>query len=158
MADYSFITHWFFSVPIEEVWDELYHTSRWPSWWKAVVSVEELSKGDELGVGGVKLFTWRTALPYTLSFEMKATRIEPPHIIEGEAYGELDGYGRWTLTERDGGTAVQYEWNVKATKPWMRILSPIARPAFQWNHDVVMRWGEESLKKRLEGKKLDASQ
>ncbi len=42
-----------------------------------------------------------------------------------------------------------YEWNVKTTKAWMNLLAPIAGPVFRWNHDTIMRWGEEGLKMRL---------
>jgi hypothetical protein len=31
----------------------------------------------------------------------------------------------------------------------MNYLSPIARPIFSWNHNVVMRWGGEGLAKQL---------
>jgi len=31
----------------------------------------------------------------------------------------------------------------------MNMLSPLARPLFKWNHDVVMSWGAEGLRKRL---------
>jgi len=31
----------------------------------------------------------------------------------------------------------------------MNFLAPIARPLFEWNHNVVMNWGAEGLKKRL---------
>ena len=27
----------------------------------------------------------------------------------------------------------------------MQCLAPLARPFFQWNHDVIMRWGENGL-------------
>ncbi|HLE64007.1 MAG TPA: hypothetical protein VI750_12735 [Pyrinomonadaceae bacterium] len=35
------------------------------------------------------------------------------------------------------------------TKAWMNLLAPLARPLFSWNHDVVMGWGGEGLKKQL---------
>ncbi|MEA2376163.1 MAG: hypothetical protein QOD13_70, partial [Thermoleophilaceae bacterium] len=28
-------------------------------------------------------------------------------------------------------------------------LAPVARPVFEYNHDVVMRWGGEGLARRL---------
>ena len=28
-------------------------------------------------------------------------------------------------------------------------LAPVARPVFEYNHDVVMRWGGEGLAQRL---------
>jgi hypothetical protein len=44
---------------------------------------------------------------------------------------------------------VLYEWNVSTTKPWMNAIGPFARPVFERNHDVVMRWGGEGLARRL---------
>jgi hypothetical protein len=69
--------------------------------------------------------------------------------IEGIAYGELDGIGVWTFTFDNGITTARYDWTVKTTKWWMNILAPIARPAFEKNHDVIMAWGAEGLAKRL---------
>lgn len=151
MSDYNFVTRWQFEAPIAQVWDEIYHTSRWPSWWKAVLSVEELKPGDKQGVGAIKRYTWRGVLPYTLTFDMKVTRVEAPELLEGSAFGELEGTGRWELSEKEGITHVQYLWQVRATKAWMQWLSPIARPIFGWNHDRVMQWGEQGLRARLTG-------
>jgi hypothetical protein len=44
---------------------------------------------------------------------------------------------------------VVYEWNVRTAKAWMNRIAPIARPAFEWNHDAVMRQGGEGLARRL---------
>jgi hypothetical protein len=44
---------------------------------------------------------------------------------------------------------VVYDWRVRSTKPWMNLLAPVARPVFEHNHDVVMRWGGEGLARRL---------
>lgn len=38
-----------------------------------------------------------------------------------------------------------YEWVVRTTERWMNLLAPLARPAFAWNHNVVMRQGGEGL-------------
>jgi hypothetical protein len=79
---------------------------------------------------------------------MTTTRVAKPHLLEGQARGELAGTGRWRLFEEDGEapvTAVVYEWNVSTTKPWMSLLAPIARPLFAWNHDWVMRNGGRGL-------------
>ena len=37
--------------------------------------------------------TWKTALPYQLTFDMRMTRVEPISALEGRASGELDGVG-----------------------------------------------------------------
>jgi hypothetical protein len=31
----------------------------------------------------------------------------------------------------------------------MNLLAPVAQPVFEYNHDVVMRWGGEGLARRL---------
>ncbi|HET9793614.1 MAG TPA: SRPBCC family protein [Thermoanaerobaculia bacterium] len=152
MADYAFITQWWFDAPIERVWETIRQAERWPSWWRSVAAVEKVSPGDASGVGEVRRFTWRGRLPYSLSFQMKTTRVEAPTTLEGVATGELEGTGRWRLAPESGGTAVRYDWNVRATKLWMRLLAPLARPLFVWNHDAVMRDGERGLRRLLEGK------
>jgi hypothetical protein len=67
----------------------------------------------------------------------------------GTATGELTGTGHWRLYEQAGVTAVTYEWNVSTSKRWMNALAPVARPLFQYNHNVVMRWGGEGLARHL---------
>jgi len=114
-----------------------------------VESVVEVRKGDEGGVGSIHRYTWKSKLPYRLSFDMQTTRVEPPLLLEGKAIGELEGRGLWRLSTEGSETIVRYDWNVATTKRWMNLISPIARPLFEWNHNVVMSWGAEGLRKRL---------
>ena len=51
--------------------------------------------------------------------------------------------------EDDGATAVVFEWRVRTTRWWMNLLAPLARPAFRWNHDRLMRAGGRGLAGRL---------
>jgi len=149
MADYEFVTSWHFNAPQEQVWDLIFHSENWPQWWPGVEKVEKLQDGDSNHVGAVHRYTWKSKLPYRLVFEMKTTRVEPISLLEGEAIGELQGFGRWQLSSESEITTVRYDWKVKTTKSWMNYLAPIARPLFKWNHDVVMGWGREGLAKRL---------
>jgi uncharacterized membrane protein len=148
VADYQFLTTWLIDAPVDRVWEILNDSAQYPAWWKGVRSVELLAPGDDAGVGQVSRFSWRSVLPYTLSFDMRVTRVEPPHLIEGEATGELEGRGVWRLYD-GSGTAVVYDWRVRTTQPWMNLLGPLARPAFAWNHDLVMRQGGFGLASRL---------
>ena len=149
MKTYKFVTIWRVKAPIETVWNEIYHSGEWPAWWKGVESVAELRKGDEIGVGTIQRYTWKSKLPYRLSFNMETIRIEPPLLLEGIATGELQGRGLWRLSSNDGETIVRYDWTVETTKLWMNLLSPFARPLFEWNHNVVMSWGAKGLEQRL---------
>jgi uncharacterized protein YndB with AHSA1/START domain len=149
MAEYHFVSRWRIQAPIERVWEEIFHAERWPSWWKYVDRVDELERGAADGVGRRQHLLFRTRLPYKVGFEVRATRVQPPSTLEADATGELEGTGRWMLTPDDGGTLVRYNWDVRTTRWWMNLLAPVARPAFRWNHDELMREGGESLARRL---------
>ena len=43
------------------------------------------------------------------------------------------------------------DWKVFTTKRSMNLLAPAAGPLFRLNHDVIMRWGEEGLRRRVAG-------
>ena len=55
--------------------------------------------------------------------------------------GELEGTGRWRLHTENDETVVRYMWEVRTTRRRMNLLAPIARSAFEWNHDQGMRGG-----------------
>jgi hypothetical protein len=80
---------------------------------------------------------------------MRTTRVERPHLLEGDATGELAGTGRWRLFGEGGVTAVVYEWNVSTTRAWMNVIAPLAGPVFKGNHDYVMRNGGRGLAELL---------
>ena len=154
MVEYRFLTTWLLEAERERVWDAIYESERWPEWWKGVLETERLADGDEAGVGQRGRYVWKSKLPYKLEFFMETTRVERPTLLEGQASGELAGVGRWRLFEQDGVTAVVYEWNVHTTKAWMNALAPMARRAFEINHDYVMRNGSEGLARLLSARLL----
>jgi uncharacterized protein YndB with AHSA1/START domain len=155
-VQYRFLTTWLLESPREPVWGAIFDQKSWPSWWRGVEDVVELEPGDEDGVGSHSRLTWRSKLPYDLVFEARTVRVDKPHLIEAQADGELTGTGRWRLFEEDGVTAVLYEWNVATSKAWMNALSPLLRPAFEWNHNWVMRNGGSGIAELL-GVRLLAS-
>jgi uncharacterized protein YndB with AHSA1/START domain len=154
LAEYKFLTTWLLEAERERIWDAIYESERWPEWWKGVEEAEKLEEGDEAGVGQYGRYVWKSKLPYRLEFFVLTTKVERPLLLEGEASGELAGSGRWRLFEQDGATAVIYEWNVRTTRTWMNLLSPIARPIFAVNHDYVMRNGGRGLAQLLQARLL----
>jgi uncharacterized protein YndB with AHSA1/START domain len=156
VAEYRFLTTWLVEAERERVWEAIYASERWPEWWRGVEEATRLADGDAAGLGQVGAYVWRSRLPYPVRFEITTTRVERPHLLEGDARGELEGTGRWRFFEEDGITAALYEWNVSTTKAWMNLLAPIARPVFKWNHDWVMRNGGEGLARVLGARLLAA--
>jgi uncharacterized protein YndB with AHSA1/START domain len=149
MSSYALTTEWQLEAPIERVWDALYSVEEWPRWWKYVLAVDDIEAGDADGVGTVRRYTWGSRLPYQLSFNMRSTVVQRPQVLAGEAVGELNGTGRWTLRESAPTTHVRYDWDVSTGRAWMNALAPLLAPAFRWNHEQVMAEGARGLARHL---------
>jgi len=113
---YSFVTRWQLNASLQEVWDAIYNSLEWPQWWKGAVSVIEIEKNDENGINGIRNYTWRSALPYKLNFNMRLIENKPLESLKGVAFGELQGDGEWLFTQRGSLVCVQYNWNVITTR------------------------------------------
>ena len=61
-------------------------------------------------------------------------RLERPREFEVSVVGDLTGKGTWSLTPSDGGVHIHFDWRVIADRPLLRILTPVLRPLFRWNH------------------------
>jgi hypothetical protein len=152
MAAYSFLSTWCVAAPLERVWEVLSDPPGYPQWWKGVRKATVLEHGEAGGdgVGTLYRLEWRSKLPYSLVFDSRVTRVQPPHLLEGRASGELEGLGAWRLYEGAAGTAAIYSWDVRTTPTWMNAIGPLARPVFTWNHDYVMRQGALALARKLD--------
>ncbi len=131
----------------------------WPTWWpgcsfggslvRSEISVEASSAALLATTAPLR---FRAALGYTLGITVHPTLVEPPHWIDFDAGGDLVGTGRVSLfpAGRDGHqTKMQIEWRVCPTQGWMRLLSPIAAPAFTAAHRHLMSKGEGGLRAEL---------
>ena len=155
MAEYRFLTVWRINAPIDRVFTTIVDAPNWPRWWPSVHKVEAIESGDEDGIGAVLRYTFRGWLPYSLVFDVRATRIKRPTALEGAATGELEGTGVWTFEAVGDTTSVRYEWNVRTTRWWMNIAAPIARLVFAWNHNYVMERGRRGLQRYLLVQRVD---
>jgi hypothetical protein len=150
MEHYSFVTTWRFRHPVPVVWPLIKDIAHWPDWWKGVTSVDVKKEGEPDGCGKCAAITWRSVLPYSLSFELEVTSIIEFKKIVGYTTGELQGKGTWDFfAEENNCSSLCFYWDVNTTIPWMNTLAPVLKPVFKWNHDIVMKWGEEGLNQKL---------
>ena len=145
-SEYHFFTVWRVAGTIDEVKDVLGDATALPQWWPSVyLGVRQREPGGHDGVGRVVDLHTKGWLPYTLRW---ALHIVEPVTDTGfalEATGDLEGTGRWTFEQDGPEVVVGYDWRVAATKPLLRRLSWLLRPAFAANHRWAMARGEESL-------------
>lgn len=138
------------------VWDALVDYRRWPDWWPSLQDVEETAEGDPDGIGQRATSRWRGPIGYTVEFEIETIELKYPKCLKGKATGDLSGSGAWRIgpvadLNQPGRvwTRIDFEWQVVATKKWMQILNPIARPVFVHGHDHVVKAGAEGLAEYL---------
>ena len=149
-ADYQFLTVWRVPGTVEEVKAVLGDADALPRWWPSVyLDVVPVDRGGENGVGRTVDLHTKGWLPYTLRWRLRITEPMTDTGFALDATGDLEGTGRWAFEQDGPEVMVSYDWRVSATKPLLRRLSWLLKPAFAANHRWAMARGEESLKLEL---------
>jgi uncharacterized protein YndB with AHSA1/START domain len=135
--EYVFIDEWDVDAPQERIFMALADSRTYPDWWTPTYLEVQADGPPAVGVSAKHRF--KAKLPYTLTTTSTITRLEPPREIEAHVDGDLRGRGIWTLTPTNGKVHVRFDWRVFADRPLLRILTPLLRPLFRWNHNVAIR-------------------
>jgi hypothetical protein len=150
-SDYHFITHWRVLGTVTEVSEVLQNPGDLSRWWPSVyLKTEELSVGDQAGIGRVVRVLTKGWLPYTLSWQLEVVASRRPFGFTIEATGDFVGRGSWLFEQEGAWVDVTFDWRVRVEKPGVRQLSPLLKPLFAANHRWAMRRGQESLIAELE--------
>ena len=142
-SEYVFIDEWDVSAPQEAVFDALADARTYPEWWRPVYISMESDGAPEVGRASRQEF--KGQLPYHLKTTSTIVSLDRPDGFEVDVVGDLTGKGVWTLTPKDGGVHVHFDWRVIADRPLLRILTPLLRPLFRWNHDWSITRATEGL-------------
>ena len=148
--DYHFVTEWRVAGTVEEVKEVLGDAGSLKRWWPAVyLEVTQVDPGGPDGVGRALELHTKGWLPYTLRWTLRITEPLTDSGFALSAEGDLEGTGRWTFRQDGPEVVITYDWRVHATKPLLRRLGWLLKPAFAANHVWAMRKGEESLRLEL---------
>ena len=148
--DFVFVDRWFFPHPIDRVWPYIMNAPDYPTWWGEVYDrVTPLNDLPPDRVGSRSEVVAHGKLPYRLRFVAEVVEVAPPRALRLTAEGDLTGSGAWSLEKRDSGTAVTFEWRVRADKALVRLFAPLVKPLFEWNHRWTMQKGEAALRRLL---------
>ena len=142
--EYAFVDEWDVAAPIASVFAALEDGRTYPDWWRPVYLAVDSDGPSRLGHSSAARFKGR--LPYRLTTRTTTVRHEPPHVLAGDVEGHLRGRGTWTLSDREGGgTHVRFDWRVAADRPFLRVLTPVLRPVFRWNHAWAIARARDGL-------------
>lgn len=139
LNDYRFMSRWHVGADRETVFDALADLPSYPAWWPEVRVVEPVDEQNAAVVA-------RSLLPYALRFTLtRETEDRDAGVLQVRIAGDLLGWARLTLHSGYASCMLLYEQRVTVTRGWLRAAAPLARPAFRWNHAVMMRSGERGL-------------
>jgi hypothetical protein len=145
-TDYAFVTVWRVAATADDVAELLSDPEGLTRWWPSVyLRVEQIQPGGDDGVGRTARLHTKGWLPYTLLWTLTVTEPITSNGFAIRATGDLDGTGRWTFRQDGPEVEITYDWRVSATKPLLRRLSWLLKPAFSANHRWAMARGQESL-------------
>jgi len=115
----------------------------------------DLERGGVHGLGRRVEVSTKGFLPYLIRWHFTVVEENYPYGSRILAGGDLEGEGRWTLRPIAKGTAVTYEWTVRANYPFIRRFGRFLRPLFAMNHDWTMREGLRGLRRELETRRAE---
>jgi hypothetical protein len=140
VSGYRFTDDWYVAADPQVARNVLRRVEEWPTWWPSCVSVQPVAPQHPRAGRQAWRFTFQTRLPYRMSFQADVVR-EEAMAVETTVVGRVQGEGRWRVDSADEGARVHFDWMVVPQVPWMRLLSPVARPVFIWNHESLMAEG-----------------
>jgi uncharacterized protein YndB with AHSA1/START domain/quercetin dioxygenase-like cupin family protein len=140
---YVFVDQWEVAAPPEAVFDAVADARSYPRWWRPVYLDVESDGPPELGRQSRQHFKGR--LPYHLRTNSVIVALDPPRTVTADVEGDLRGRGTWTLTPTARGTHVRFDWQVHADRRLLRVLTPVLRPLFRWNHNWAIARAIEGL-------------
>jgi quercetin dioxygenase-like cupin family protein len=141
--EYVFVDEWDVAAPREAAFDAVADARTYPAWWRPVY-IDVDAEGPP-AVGQVSSQHFKGRLPYELRTRSTIVELDPPSVVAAEVEGDLRGYGRWTLTPTPSGTHVRFDWRVYADRRLLRVLTPVLRPAFRWNHNWAIARAVDGL-------------
>ncbi|MFD3658647.1 SRPBCC family protein [Streptomyces sp. NPDC058620] len=144
-SHYRFTSVWDVPAPPDTVYDALERAEDYPQWWPQVRAVTAID-----ATSGTARF--RSFLPYELVVTANQSHRDPrSRVLEVTMTGDLEGWARWTVAPRAGGSRATYQQEVVVRRALMRRLAVPGRLVFRANHALMMRSGRRGLTARLQG-------
>ncbi|HEY7067638.1 MAG TPA: SRPBCC family protein [Chloroflexota bacterium] len=144
---------WLIDGPIETVYHFVSHGRTYPEWFPVFLDAQ----GDdgEVRVGASIRYHVKALLPYHLHWDVRVTRLEPPHLVETNTTVSLSGrfrlsgWVRFTLRAVAGRVEVLNEQEMVSEQALPGPLRALATRAFAFNHDQAMAGGGRGLQRAV---------
>lgn len=143
---YLFRSRWELPFPARDVYDTLYELVRYPEWWPQFREVTKLD--DEHHRMVVRSF-----LPYEISYIIEREVADAAlGTLRGKVDGDIAGNIEWRINPSPTGSVVYFQEDVATHMDLLNLLAPMARWAFEINHQVMMTSGRAGLRAYVAGR------
>lgn len=138
------------TAPPRAVFDLVVEPEPWLAAWGDLVAVDRLRAPGDDGAGGALAGAVRAPLGYRIRGRVDVVDAAAPTRVLMQVSGSITGTGAWRLRPTAHGTAVRLDWAVDPEARWLRLLTPVARPAFEAGHAAVVRHGVDTAAAHLD--------
>lgn len=151
LSTYAFVTTFEVGAPPTEVFDLVVEPEPWLALWGDVVEVDRRHRADGVdGTGSAIAGSVRAPLGYRIGGRIDVIDATRPERVEMRVSGTIRGTGLWLLQPTPDGTDVRFSWQVRPAATWLRVLTPVARPAFEAAHSTVVRHAVDAAAAHLD--------
>lgn len=128
-----------------DIYAALYRVRSYPRWWP------EFREVTPVGPGRHRMIV-RSFLPYRIRYVLtEEIADEANGVLEGTVDGDIVGRIGWKIDPAPGGSIVRFREVVETRLDVLNLLAPVARWAFEGNHQLMMRDGLVGLKAFIAG-------
>ena len=135
----------FDGVPVERLWEAVSSPQRFPTWWSWL---RDADLPPSLVSGAVARFTVRPPLPYVLRFAVAVDDVVPCERIDASVGGDVVGPAALEVRAVGGGSEARLVWTLSLTRPALRRVERVARPAMVAGHDLVVALGVRQFRRK----------
>jgi hypothetical protein len=150
VSGYAFVTTFEVGAHPDDVFDLVVEPEPWLARWGDVLTMDRRRPPGPDGAGGSVAGAVRAPWGYRIGGQIDVVDADRPGRVEMRVTGTIRGAGTWRLRPTAAGTAVRFAWTVWPVATWLRVLTPVARPAFEAGHAAVVRHAVEAAAMHLD--------
>ena len=147
---YHFVTDWSFKAPVNRVWDVIKEVEAMPTWWPGFQKAQIRGADKTIRVGTMIDASVKWVLG-DLNLTIEVSQLDTNKKLLLKTSGDLQGTGRWLLTQHGSETRTKYYWDVSTTGWLINLVGLLTKPLLVRSHAKVMAAGYKALKSRIEG-------
>ena len=150
----TFVDEWQVRAPLSAAFAVLSDLRTYAEWGGA--TYRSCQTDGPPALGRVVQVCIKGPLPMQLRFAATITHLESPREIRMTASGDFDGDWHLRLEQEGDVVNVRSQWRLTPRRPPPRLLEPLLRPLFRWNHTSMINRANAGLQRYVDARGASA--